>query len=99
MTTREATLLEILLVIIFRFIKRRGGCYLGNDRASVSPAALPLLLRLERRLLLLFIVIEDCRAVLGSDIRSLPVQRCRVVVVPEHGKHVFIRQAIAVVGH
>src|SRR5580693_4633873 len=81
---RGAALLQIALVVFFGPPEGRGGRDLGHDRAAKAAAGLQLVARGNRRRLLLRGVEEDRRAVLRPLVRTLLVQRGRVVVGPEH---------------
>src|SRR5690606_980348 len=74
---------EILLVILFGTPER--GCRddLRDDRIGEPPRGVPRLTRLFGKFLLLWRVSEDHRAVLIPDVRPLPVERRRVMHLPE----------------
>src|SRR5437762_3074965 len=56
-TGRQTALLQILLMVILSLVKSRSGRDLGDYRPGVFPALVPLLLRRDRRSLLLIVVI------------------------------------------
>src|SRR5438876_8502198 len=83
---RQAVLFQVALVVFLRPEKCGGGRDLRDDRALVPAALFEELLRSRGRGLLLGGQEEDGRPVLLSDVRSLAVERCRVVVFPEDGQ-------------
>src|SRR5713101_5104305 len=93
-TVVQPALLEILLVIFLSAPELDGGHDLGHDgpretalRGVAGGARLALL---RRR------VIENDRAVLRAYVRSLTVQRCRAVVVPEDFEQVVVADDLGV---
>ena len=79
--TLDASLGQVLLVILLGPIERRGRYDLGHDRPAVPIERREVLHRFLGLGLLLVVVIEDHRAVLSADVRSLAVELGRVVSV------------------
>src|SRR5687767_9604356 len=84
MAARQSALLEVALVVIFGGIKGRRSGYLRDDWPSQLSARLESRLRCFRCRFLLGTVVEDRRAVLGANVRPLPVQCGGIMVFPEH---------------
>lgn len=78
-------------MITFRIVPLRSGSNLSADVLALVPFVADLLLNLVGDLALLFVLGEDCGAVLGAGIRALPVQGRRVV----HLKEVFDELTVA----
>jgi len=89
--TVHSPLLQVPLVILLGPPKGRGGHDRGNNRPLVLSARFKLFFGRDGHRLLLGAVVEDDRAVLGANVRPLPVRRRRVVVVPEYVEQFFIR--------
>ena len=93
----------VLSVVILVRLRRviPGGCVfdLGHDGISKGARFICLPLRKLGSRSLFGGVYEDGGAVLGSDIVSLPVERCGVVELPEVGEDVFVADAIGVKDH
>src|SRR5215471_19709483 len=86
----EASLLQILLVIVLRPIELRGGNDLGGDGPPVTAALFEGLFRGDRGRLLSGTVKKDRGAVLSSDVRSLAVELRRVVLVPKDVEQLLV---------
>src|ERR1700730_1429083 len=82
-TARLTTLLEILLVVVFRGIKRDGGNDLRHDRLRIAVCPLETFLRCAGGSLLLGRMEIDGRTILRPPIRSLAVQLRGIMVLPE----------------
>src|SRR6185295_5609353 len=80
---RQAVLFQVPLVVFLRPVELRCGRDLRDDRPLVPAALFEALLRSAGSRLLLGVEEEDGRPVLLSDVRSLAVERRRVVVLPE----------------
>ena len=75
---------KIFLVIFFRAIELLSGTNLGNDGAYVFSALFASVLFCLSELLLFVRMIEDCTAVLRTEIGSLAIHSCRIVMFKEH---------------
>src|SRR3984893_13383823 len=75
----HAPLFKILLVILLGAVELGARDNLGHDRALEPPGLLERGFGLERGGLLLGVVEENCRAILGADIGTLPVRRRWIV--------------------
>src|SRR5581483_7468258 len=95
----DAALFEILLVVVLRFPEGWGRGNLGHHWSGVTATALQVFLGLARRRLLLPIVHEDGGPILRADVRSLAVQRRRIVVLPKDLEQRFITDLGWVVFH
>src|SRR5579863_6040201 len=96
-TVVESALLEILLVIFLGAPELGGGHDLGHDgprktalRGVAGGARFRFLFRR---------VIENDRTVLRAHVRPLPVQRRRVVIVPEDFEQVVVADYVRVKSH
>src|SRR5687767_86506 len=96
-TAGEPAFLEILLVVILRFVERGGRRDLRDNWTSMRAASVTLLLRRFGRGSLLIIVIENCRPVLLSDVRALPIECRRIVILPENGQEIVVGQSRGIV--
>src|SRR5258706_5163104 len=65
----------------------------------INMRSLQLFFILFSNFLLFFIVIKNCRAVLGSLICSLTIERGRIVRVPKYFKQAFVGNYFWVVGN
>ena len=74
---------EIILVIVFGDVKFLGRRNLGHDRVGKNVFPVKDGLVVLGFLFLIVIVIENDRAILSSDIRTLTIQRRRVVGRPK----------------
>src|SRR6266480_1474207 len=99
MTAGESALLQILLVIILCLIEPRRRRNLRDDWPAIPAAALALFLRRFGCGLLIVVVIKNRRAVLLTDIRSLSVERRRIVILPENRKQIVIAESLRIVAN
>ena len=97
MAMSQPALFQILLVVILRPVEFGNGRDLGSDRVAEPATRLQLLFGRYCGSLLLGTVKKDRRAVLCTDVGTLPVSGGRVVVIPEHLQQVFVRDEIWIV--
>src|SRR5579864_999695 len=90
MATRQAALLQILLVIVLGGIERDRGDDLGGDWLRVFVRLVERFLRSLRFLRLFGRMIENRGSVLRAPVRTLAVDLRRIVVLPENFKQVGI---------
>src|SRR5580704_4876076 len=95
---RETAFLEVPLVVLFRRVERHGRHDLRDDRPAELVCGLERVARGDRGRVLRFVMIENRRPILRADVRPLPVQRRRVVVLPENIQQVIIRDLGRVIG-
>src|SRR5439155_907330 len=87
---RLAALFEVALMIVFRAPEFRSRFDLGDDRTAKAPALVQLFLGNFCCCLLLGRMIENHRAILRSNIRTLAIQRRGIVVRPKNVKQFVI---------
>src|SRR5579871_205384 len=98
MAAAETPLGQVLLVVILRLPKNGGGHDLGHNGAFV-PGLLKFVLGGLGGFFLLGVVEENDRAVLGPDVRPLPVQAGGVVAVPKTIQELLIGNLFGVEFH
>src|SRR5450759_1171239 len=76
--------IEVILVIIFRFIKICERSDLRNDRRIECFGRIQFFLIMFGELLLFFVVIENCRAVLSARIVPLSIECRWIVCLPKN---------------
>src|SRR4026207_840123 len=91
--------LKIPLVVLLGPIERRCRRDLRDDWTGESAGVAPLLLRGDRCRLLCFVVVKERRSILGATVRTLPVERGRIVAGPEHVQEVLVTDPVGVVAH
>ena len=94
---RQAALLQVLLVIIFRPPKCPGRNDLGDDGSAKRVTLGQPLFHGDGRLLLLRGVIKDDRAILRADVGALAVARGRVVVLPKNFEQLLVADPARIV--
>ena len=82
-TTGKSALFQILLMIFLGRPELGGRDDLGSDRPVESTALIKHALRLFGLVFLFGRMEEDSRSILGTVVRSLPVDLSRIVIVPE----------------
>lgn len=90
MTATPPLLHQIFLVVVFGRIERVLRNDLGDDGLIPDTGLVERFLGFLGLRQLLFGVIEDSGAILRSDVRSLPVFRRRVVILPENIEKLFV---------
>src|SRR5208337_3294826 len=80
----------VILMVRLGRVEFGQGDELGNDRRAKDAAAGEVLVRLLGRLLLLVVVVENDRAVIGAEVVFLPVQGGRVVSHPEDVEELLV---------
>src|SRR5579872_6498845 len=86
----QAALFQILLVILFRWIKRDRGYDLGRNGLGVTVRFFQRLLRSQRFFLLLGGMKEDGGAILRAPVGALAVHLGRVVILPKYLQQIGI---------
>jgi Protein of unknown function (DUF1501) len=81
---RALSALQIALVIILGPVKRHGRRDLRHDGPMETAAVLLFVARSRRRRLLFRRVVVDGGAILSAVIRSLTIERCRIVIGPKN---------------
>src|ERR1051325_1029558 len=95
MTLGEAALFQILLMVLFRAPEFAGRDDLRHDRLRK-----PSLSRLARRTRfhqLLRLVVKDRRTVLRAHVRTLPVERGGIVIIPEYLQQVMVAENLRII--
>src|SRR6266508_1332102 len=95
-TARAPALLEVLLVVVLCLVERLRRRDLRHDRTR--PVALLTLLRRVGGCALLLVVDEHHAAVVVADVPALPIQLCRVVLVPEDVQQLVVGDYLGVAG-
>ena len=80
---------EVILVVLLRLVKRRRLGDLRHDRSAKFTGSVGRLFGFYRHGLVCLAVEKNRRAILGADIGALPVERGRVVRLPENSDYFF----------
>ena len=95
MALGEAALFQILLVVLFRAPEFAGRDDLRHD--GLRKPSLSRLARRTRFYQLLGRVVKDRRTVLRPDIRTLPVERGGIVIIPEYFQQVMVAENLRII--
>src|SRR5437588_4036517 len=74
----------IISMIVFSRVEVGERSHFGNNRLVIGPRFFNCCFRRKGNASLLIIMIENCGAILGSDIVSLSVQCCRIMYMPKN---------------
>ena len=93
----KSGLLKVALMILFGAVKNSGGGYFGDDWTAKATGLLKLLPGCFGTRALFVAVEKNRGTILRSDVDPLPIERGRVVDLPEYTQQIIIGDSICIV--